>query len=160
VTAILNSLVVHLLAWKPQDQSLLNSTYTKDCQNGLSKPSNERMLEILRQFICGFKDTYILTDALDECLEVEKTVLMLIETLHRWGLRQLHLLVTSRQEQRITELLTPMEPMAVDMTCKAVNDDIENYINDMLQSSPGLKEWGITEKDFIRTVLLEKANGM
>ena len=152
-------MVIHLLAWKPQGQSLLNNTYTKECQNGLSKPQNEIMLEILRQFICGFEDTYILIDALDECLEVEK-VLMQIETLHRQGLKQLHLLVTSRQEQQITELLTPMEPMKVDMTCEAVDDDIENYINDMLQSSPGLKEWGITEKDDIRMALLEKADGM
>ena len=152
-------MVVHLLAWKPQDKSLLDNTYTKDCHDGLSKPSNEKMLEILRQFICGFKDTYILIDALDECLEVEK-VLVLIETLHGWGLKQFHLLVTSRKEQQIVELITPMEPMAVDMTCKAVDDDIKNYIDDMLQSSIGLKEWSIAAKTLIRMVLLEKANGM
>ena len=93
VTNILSSLVVHLLAWKPQNQSLLDNTY-KNCQDGLSKPSNDRLLEVLRQFISGFKNTYILIDALDERQETEKIV-ELIKTLHGWGLKQLHLLVTS-----------------------------------------------------------------
>ena len=93
ITEILTSLIVHLLAWQPSDQSVLDKTY-EECMEGSSKPSDDRLEEVLRQFISGFEMTYILIDALDECLDVEDT-LDFIETLHTWDLRQCHLLVTS-----------------------------------------------------------------
>jgi hypothetical protein len=95
VTDILSSLVVHLLAWQPSEQSVLKKTY-EDCMDGSSKPSDDRLQEVLRKFIFGFEMAYILIDALDECLNVEDA-LEFIETLHAWGLGQCHLLVTSRK---------------------------------------------------------------
>jgi hypothetical protein len=44
VTDILSSLVVHLLAWQPLDQSILDKTY-EDCMEGSSKPSDDRLQE-------------------------------------------------------------------------------------------------------------------
>ena len=64
VTDILSSLVVHLLAWQPSDQSLLHKTYD-NCMGGLSKPFDDKLLDILEQFISGFEMAYILIDALD-----------------------------------------------------------------------------------------------
>ena len=113
VTDILTSLVIHLLAGKPSDQSALDKAY-EDCMEGSSKPSDDRLLEVLRQFISGFEMAYILIDALDECLKVEDT-LEFIETLQAWGLRQCHLLVTSRKEQQIIESMMLTRPMEIDM---------------------------------------------
>ena len=64
VTDILSSLVVHLLAWQPSDQSLLDKIYD-DCMGGISKPLDDKLLDILRQIISGFNMAYILIDALD-----------------------------------------------------------------------------------------------
>ena len=72
VTDTLSSLVVQLLAWQPSDQPGLDKTY-EGCMRGLSKPSNDRLHEALKQFISGLEMAYIFIDALDECLEVEDT---------------------------------------------------------------------------------------
>ena len=157
VTDILSSLVVHLLAWEPSDQSVLDKTY-EDCMEGSSKPSDDRLKEILRQFISGFEMAYILIDALDECLDVEDT-LVFMETLHAWDLRQCHFLVTSRKEQHITQSMMLTKPMEIDMYQMPIDDDIAKYIDFMLHSSE-LKRWGTNEKDLIRKAILEKAKGM
>ena len=158
VTDILSSLVVHLLAWLPSDQSVLDKTYD-DCMEGLSKPLDDRLCEVLRQFISGFEKTYILIDALDECLSIEET-LEFIETLHGWDLRQCHLLVTSRKEQQIIESMMLTKPVEIDMCHMPVDNDIAKYLDCMLHSSLELKRWGTNEKDLIRKAILKKAKGM
>ena len=159
VTDILTSLVVHLLAGQPSDQTVLDKAY-EDCMEGSSKPSDNRLLEALRQFTSAFEKTYILIDALDECLDVEDT-LEFIETLHGWDLMQCHLLVTSRKEQQITGSMMLTKPMEIDMYQMPVhNHDIAKYLDFMLHSSSELKRWGTNEKNLIRKVMLEKAKGM
>ncbi len=127
--------------------------------DGISKPFDDRLQEILRQFISSFEMAYILIDALDECLNWEE-VLEFIKSLHGWGLWQCHLLVTSRREQQIVKSVMAMNPMKVDMSQMPVDADVQKYIDFMLSSSLELKEWGPEEKDLIRKVLLEKAKGM
>ena len=126
---------------------------------GLSKPLDDRLQEVLKQFISGFEMTYILIDALDESINVKDT-LEFIETLHAWDLRQCHLLVTSRKEQEIIESMILTKPMEIDMCQMPVDDDIAQYLDYMLQSSSELKKWGTNEKSVIRKAILEKAKGM
>jgi len=158
VTDILSSLVINLFTFQPSNQSLLDKTY-QDSMDGISKPFDDRLQEILRQFISSFEMAYILIDALDECLNWEE-VLEFIKSLHGWGLWQCHLLVTSRREQQIVKSVMAMNPMKVDMSQMPVDADVQKYIDFMLSSSLELKEWGPEEKDLIRKVLLEKAKGM
>ena len=158
VTDILSSSILHLLSWKPSNQSLLDKTY-EDCLQGLSIPSDDKLQEALRQLICGFDTTYILIDALDECSDWEE-ILEFIESLHKWDLWQCHLLVTSRKEQQIVESIMAMKPMEVDMSQMPVDNDIEKYIDSMLYSSVELKKWKPKEKDLIKEGLLGKAKGM
>ena len=158
VPDILRSLILNLLFWQPSNQLLLDNIY-EDCMQGLVMPSNDKLLEALKQLICGFDMTYILIDALDECSHWEE-ILEFIETLHKWDLRQCHLLVTSRKEQQIIESMMAMGPMEVDMSQMSVDNDIERYLDSMLHSSEGLKELGQEEKHLIKQVLLEKAKGM
>ena len=157
-TDILSSLIVNLLYWQPSNQSLLDKTY-EDCMEGLSMPSHDKLQEALRQLICGFDITYILIDALDECIDWEE-ILEFIETLHKWNLWQCHLLITSRKEQQIVESIMAMQPMEVDMTQMPVDNDIEKYLDSMICSSMELKRWKPEEKGLIKQVLLKKAKGM
>ena len=158
VTNILSSLVINLLAWQPSDQSFLQKTYD-DCMGGLSKPFDDKLLDILKQFMSGFEMAYILIDALDECLKMGE-ILKFIYTLHGWEIKQCHLLVTSRKESQIMESMGIMLPLEVDMSQMPVDDDITKYIEFMLHSSSELERWSLIEKDLIRKVLLEKAKGM
>ena len=158
VTDILRSLVVNLLVWQPVNESILNAVY-QDCGGGYSKPSNEALYKVLRQFISTFQQAYILIDALDESLDREKMV-ELVETIHGWDLEQCHLLVTSRKEQWIVESMVSTKPMEVDMTQMPVDADIEKYIDSHLCSSLELRRWSSDEKVFIKHVILKKAKGM
>ena len=158
VTDILRSLVVSLLVWQPENKSMLDTVY-RDCMGGHSKPSDEALYEVLRQFISAFQKAYILIDALDESLDREK-MMELVETIHGWGLEECHLLVTSRKELWIVESMILTNPMEVDMTQMPVDTDIEKYVDFHLHSSLELRRWSSDDKASIRHVLLEKAKGM
>jgi hypothetical protein len=159
VTDILSSLIIQLLAWKPSNQPLLDKTYD-DCKEGvLSKPSDKILYEVLRQLLSGFEMAYVLIDALDECLHVRE-ILELTKTLHGWNQRECHLLVTSRKEQQIVESMVSTAPIEIDISQMPVDVDIEKYIEFALHCSPELERWSTDEKDLIRKILLEKANGM
>lgn len=160
VTEILSSLIIQLLAWKPSNQSLLDKTYNDYNIGGVpSKPSDTSLYEILRQLLSGFEIAYVLIDALDECLHMGE-ILEFTKTLHGWNCRECHLLVTSKKEQQIVESMVSTAPIEIDISQMPVDVDIEKYIEFTLCSSPELERWGPDEKDLIRKVLLEKANGM
>ena len=137
---------------------ILDKAYD-DSIDGLFKPSDSKLREILTEFISGFQKTYILIDALDECRDIEN-VFDFIKALHASGLRQCHLLVTSRKEQHIVESLLSENPMEIDMSQMPVNEDIQRYVDYDVDSSLQLKKWGPEEKALIRKVLVEKAKGM
>ena len=159
VNDILSSLVVHLLASQPSNHSLLDRAH-EDCMNGLSLPSDDKLQEALRELISSFEMTFILIDALDECLDWEE-VLEFIEILHGWGLWQCHLLATSRKEQKIVKSMVTISPLEIDMSQMPVDEDIVKYIDFMLNSSHSdLKGWGPEEKALIQKFLTEKAKGM
>src|ERR1700727_936745 len=69
-------------------------------RDGARQPTVKVLVEALREIVCGFQQTYIIVDALDECSEREK-LLVLIEDIMGWKLSTLHILATSRKEQDI-----------------------------------------------------------
>ncbi len=158
LTDILRALVISLLAQEPSDLSILKRAYG-DCMDGVSKHSDDKLWEVLRGFIAGFKLVYLLVDALDECLDIGK-ILEFIHSLHGCGFAQCHLLVTSRKEQKIFESMAPTKPMEVDMSKMPVDDDIAKYVDHSIQSSGELRRWTPDEKASIRKALLEHATGM
>ena len=158
INDILSSLVVHLLSWKPSNRSLLDRAH-ENCMTGLSLPSDDNLQEALRELISSFETTFILIDALDECLDCGE-VLEFIKILHGWGLWQCHLLATSRKEQKIVKSMVAISPLEIDMSQMPINDDIVKYIDFTLTSCPELEEWGPEEKVLIRNFLSEKAKGM
>ena len=127
--------------------------------DGLSKPSDNKLYDVLRQFISTFQKAYILIDALDESLDREK-IMEFVQMIHAWDLEQCHLLVTSRKEQWIVQSMVSTNHMEVDMSKMPVDADIERYMDFHLHSSPELQKWGRDEKSSIRQALLEKAKGM
>ena len=168
VTDILSSLIIQLLAWQPSNHSYLDETYSHYVKvvltkghfiRTLSMPSDKKLYEVLRQLLSGFEMTYVLIDGLEECLHMGE-ILKFIKTLHGWNKRECHLLVTSRKEQQIVDSMVSAKPIEIDMSQMPVDVDIEKYIEFVLHSSPELERWGPDEKDLIRKVLLENANGM
>ncbi|KAF8621256.1 hypothetical protein AX15_007917 [Amanita polypyramis BW_CC] len=160
VMGFLSSMVLNLLVWAPANQSTLDKVYA-DCHSGLHKPSDMALLEVLKNFISGFQETYIFIDGLDECFNVEE-MLELVKSIHGWHIDQCHLLVTSRKEQSIVNSFSLMHvvPAELDLSCMPIDVDIGNYINHVLHSSSELKRWEQDAKNLIKQTLLAKSGGM
>ena len=142
--------------------SLLENLYSS-CSNGSRQPSEEALLDTLRQMMTFLEDIYIILDALDECEERDE-LLTDLEHMLSWGDANLHVLVTSRREQDIEEALKPLgDPR--DIICiqsNLVNADIRTYVHDRLKTDQKLKRWQ-TKSEVqleIENTLMEKAHGM
>jgi ankyrin repeat domain-containing protein 50 len=115
----------------------------------------------LRHLIQKFDQVYILLDALDESPRYGQRdqVLNTIETMRKWLLPGLHLLVTSRDEPDIRESLSPVGDEEVIMKNTEINHDISNFISGQLNIDPKLRKWR-AHHDRIQQVLAERAQGV
>ena len=143
----------------PQDLEALYSS----CLNGERQPTRDMLLATLHQMMKSFKETFIILNALDECIE-RRELLGDIEELTRWTDTNLHILSTSRREKDIEERIEPLAhdrgKMSIDSV--RVNDDIRAYVHERLRADPELKRW---RKDQIvqleiENILMDKADGM
>ena len=74
------------------------------CGNGHQEPTLDDLQNTLRIILGGFSSTFIILDALDECVEREKLLnwiqTLILEKDNNFGL---HLIVTSRPEEEIDD---------------------------------------------------------
>jgi hypothetical protein len=95
----------------------------------VQQPSDEQLQNVLRDILDGFSQVYIIIDALDECTERRKTLNWvdgLISDTSRKA-ANLHIMVTSRPERDISELLTTLDPYCIDVG-EANTKDIAEYL--------------------------------
>ncbi|KAL8638995.1 MAG: hypothetical protein Q9228_003911, partial [Teloschistes exilis] len=97
---MIRSLIVQLFLQRTRTSQALEALYLSS-MNGERQPTSETLLKTLQQML-GFEDTYIVIDALDECLERHE-LMENIEELTRWTGEKLHILITSRPESIIAE---------------------------------------------------------
>jgi ankyrin repeat domain-containing protein 50 len=119
------------------------------------------MIAHLRYLIQQFDQVYILLDALDESPRYgpRDQVLNVIQTMRKWLLPGLHLLVTSRDEPDIRESLSPTGNEAVIMKNAEINQDISDFISGQLTMDPKLRKLQ-AHHDRIQQVLAERAQGV
>ncbi|KIL58696.1 hypothetical protein M378DRAFT_86117 [Amanita muscaria Koide BX008] len=158
VDGLLSSLALSLYTCSPHNHTAVDQLYMK-CKDGVSKPSGQQLEDLLKQLISGFKETYIVIDALDECKE-QQELLKLLKKIHGWQIGQCHLLVTSRKEQVIVNSLQHVGLKEIDLTLMPVDNDIKKYIDRMLEESEGLNSLESELKKDIKELLKAKANGM
>ena len=132
----------------------------------IGTPPSTVLLECLRDLILKFRHVYILVDALDESpprgpqreSRPRDDVLNAMETLRKWGLRGLHLFVTSRDERDIRDSLDLSTTRQITLQNKEVADDIANFINGRLKDR-SFRKWSPWD-DKIREALIAGANGV
>jgi len=143
----------------PQGLKALHSS----CMNGERQPTHDMLLATLHQMMRSFEETFIILDALDECLE-RRELLEDIEEFNCWTNVNLHILSTSRREKDIEERIEPLThdrgKMSIDSV--RVNDDIRAYVHERLQADPELKRWRKEPnvQQEIENTLMDKADGM
>ena len=109
------------------------------CGNGHQEPTLDDLQNTLKRILGGFRSTFIILDALDECTEREK-LLTWIQTVilgKDMNLR-LHLIATSRPEQEIEDKLKSYHYL--DLVKESENHDLVTYLDDQLQNDSDLKK--------------------
>ena len=126
-----------------------------------SMPPTVVLTQHLEQLIRRLDQVYIVLDALDENPRYDQRdhVLSVIDIMRNWHLPGLHLLVTSRNEADIREVLNPAQEHEVVMKNAAIEKDIGDYIDGKLKTDPRLRKWS-AHHDQIQQTLAERAQGV
>lgn len=159
---MIRSLILQLSSQCGSTPQGLEALYSS-CMNGERQPTHEMLKATLYQTMVSFNETFIILDALDECLERQE-LLEDIEEFNSWTDANLHLLSTSRREKDIEERIEPLarDRGKISMDSVRINDDIRAYVHERLRADPELKRWRKQPKvqQEIENTLMDKADGM
>ncbi|RAR05617.1 HET-domain-containing protein [Stemphylium lycopersici] len=133
------------------------------CENGTRKPSLHALLQVTKELAQNFTHVYVVLDALDECMQRSELMSML-ETVARWQLDNLHLLMTSRKEREIESSLEEYisDEDAICLQREVVDQDIQRYVQQRLHNDKALKKWNkdAAVRQEIEAALMHGARGM
>ena len=133
------------------------------CESGRQQPPLSAYVDVLRRIIIEIPRVFLVLDALDEC-DSRKVLLEVITTISDWEANNLHILLTSRKErdiQDIVEQIVRSENM-VPLQSDQVDPDIRAYIVERLSKDKSLEKWHRSNEveEEIESVLMKKAKGM
>ncbi|KAI0901985.1 hypothetical protein F4806DRAFT_502000 [Annulohypoxylon nitens] len=158
---MIRSLIIQLYEKRTDTRTHLDSLYSQ-CKKGLEQPSFELLYSTFRDIIQDAGELWMIIDAIDECATTNKDgvgeIISLIVELRRLQ-TDIHILVTSRQEQYIkatsTGSICPLSifPILSDL----IKKDIDAYIYSRISGS---QRWRDSEPREIEKLLVERAGGM
>ena len=134
----MSSVIIQLCALKPIPAELKKYYQLY----GNSQLPLDRLTDLFLLILEGPGKKFIVVDALDECpLDTERGgMLALLEKLHETKLEQVHVLVTSRAEVDITELLdVALESQSISIENSHVQQDVSLYISQQIIRDERLK---------------------
>lgn len=138
-------------------------TLHKLCMLWKRPPNAKELLEVAVQIVDEFAHVYLIVDALDECSDLRE-LLNALEMVSKWQNSKLHVLVTSRMEKDIYDLMDRVTAVGnhINLQTDLVSKDIKDFVDKMLEEDRGLKRWkkNVTAQELIRTSLVSKSNGM
>ncbi|KAL8989283.1 MAG: hypothetical protein Q9169_008392, partial [Polycauliona sp. 2 TL-2023] len=126
-----------------------------------SIPPVPTLLAYFQRIMQRFRQVYILLDALDESPRTGLRVHVLdaLETLQSYGMQQLHLFVTSRDELDIRDALDLPTAQQVKMQNAGIDQDITNYVTGQLSGDRRLRRLS-NYHDKIQQALTSGAKGV
>ena len=126
---------------------------------GVSQLSNSELVNAFQVVIEEFDDTYLIIDAPDESVELDR-ILDFLETIVNWKSESLHLLITSQIKREIEEVLSPIVNSQLLIKSRFVGEDIVSFIQSTLEGDRKLQKWSQNIKDEMKTALFEGSQGM
>jgi hypothetical protein len=133
------------------------------CENGQRQPPLDSLLEVLHHTILEFPQSYIVLDALDECIDCAELTAIL-ERMAGWKLDKLHLLVTSRTTHNIRRSLESIVDTQhnICLQKELVDRDILAYVRQTLSNDMSLSKWQKDPniRDEIEATLAKGSQGM
>lgn len=135
----------------------------KSYPNGM--PPDQALIDCLRRLVQSFDETYLILDALDESPRNTHRVDLLraLADMRSWSEPGLHLLVTSRDEVDIRDVLHDhlgtLTEEKISLKNDGIDRDIASYISGALETDHRLRKWE-RYHDQIKQVLTERAKGV
>jgi len=159
---MVSSLISQLSRQSVKFPAVLEATFAS-YGKGEGPPPLHITLEVLRQIILVFPQTYLVLDALDECAD-RKRLLATLRSIAAWKIETLHLLVTSRKEKDIVDSLERFVDYSA-MVClqsELVDPDIQTYVRQRLSDDQKLEKWRKDDKtrEEIEITLSNGSHGM
>ncbi|CAN9388993.1 unnamed protein product [Alternaria alternata] len=155
-TSVLLSMIAQL-GRKRSVHPLLRAAYSRATSQ---KPSSEVLEHILLALLEESRTSYLVVDALDECSEEQRE--KILEGFRRitQSLPEIRLLITSRKEADIEDLLSswPVTRFAIDE--ESVNQDIDLYVKNALATDRKLVKLPSATKKEIEDEFRKKSDGM
>lgn len=160
VSAMLRSFVTQLLAQQNEDglPDILVKCYNES-QDGKRGPSEEVLLEVLKNLIGAYKQVFLVVDALDESLETEH-LLQTFALIKSWEFPGLRILSTSRQFFEDSQIMESMTTSTISLGGSPVDHDILLYITRRFETDEKLKVLPSDIKTHIENTLMAKSSGM
>ena len=155
--SVLSSLVLGLTA-KSNNYLPLERSYIK--HDKLYLPTEDELLNLLKELLYSFHQTYIVIDALDECDDYDLLFDQVIKVVHSLDVSHLHILVTSRREQHIVNTMERCATTEICLVAELVGSDIRSYVHSVVGKDPRLRRWGQTVQQDVIDALISGANGM
>ena len=123
------------------------------------EPGLETLFEALLSVIQGRDPCFLILDALDES---ERDVMAMLSQIVSRGLKNLHILVTSRKESDIESILAPIVTgkLSLSQDGTEVDADIGVYVRHCLVTDSKLKKWSDSVRKDTETSLIDGAHGM
>jgi hypothetical protein len=140
----------------------------RSCGSGHQQPATESLCATFLDMIQEVGDIWIVQDALDECRtrsgSQTEGLLSWMKYLMTSKLANVHLLVTSRQEEDIESALKEWAPAETNIPINGdtITSDIRAYVRGRIHEDDDLKRWASRPQiqDKIETKLMAKADGM
>ncbi|KAI4159863.1 MAG: hypothetical protein LQ342_006191 [Letrouitia transgressa] len=159
---MLRSLIVQLLSQHASTPQVLESHYSSSIDSGL-RPTYDLLITALHQMMSGFKEIFLIIDAIDECVDRQVLLAYIKKFTSRRDIN-FHIMITSRKESDIEECMKTFDndqgvACVQFNTDVAINNDIRAYVHNRLRTDPSLNQWQRVHPQ-IEDQLTDQANGM
>ena len=149
--AMLRSLVGQLACQRKEIPRIIDTVYMA-CAAGSRTPNEIQLSDMLMDLVAGFKDFFVVIDALDE--SVEKTEFPAVLT----KARNVHVLTASRYLDDVALSLKAFDP--VEIVANARIEDIKVHVKARLALDLRLARLTPDVKEQIETKLISESDGM
>ena len=121
----------------------------------------ESLVKVICSLLSVKPGSFLVIDALDECLEDDERPLFYqaLSDIHNLTL-DTRIMITSRTLPDITAGTKILHPIAMDMRTNEVDSDIRIYVHSTLDQDPKLNRWSLKVRQEIEDTLTEKSGGM
>jgi hypothetical protein len=168
IRGLLTSVLFQLCHQSDSYHDILSTFYLAH-RHGAQSPSNMDLIRCLKDLLSlsGQAPIYLIVDALDECPDTStlssprEEALTLLEDLVDSQLPCLRICVTSRPEADIKRSLEPLSFCSISLHDESGQmEDIENYINSVVNTNRKMQRWTSEHKQLAIDVLTRRADGM